>query len=65
MWTKEINPLQFLGLSNSAANNDMVSKIWTNGDTFIRVENIVGKGKIARYKQFLLFPTMFSKAASC
>ena len=23
------------------------------------VENIVGKGEIANYKQFLLFPTMF------
>ena len=26
------------------------------------VENIVGKWEIACYKQFLLFPTMFSKA---
>ena len=26
-----------------------------------RVENIVGKGEIARYEQFLLFPTVFSK----
>ena len=26
-----------------------------------RVGNIVGKGEIARYKQFLLFPSMFSK----
>ena len=29
------------------------------------VENIVGKGEIAHYKQFLLFPTMFSKAVYC
>ena len=29
------------------------------------VENIVGKGEIARYEQFLLFPTMFSKAVCC
>ena len=29
------------------------------------VENIVGKGEIARYEQFLLFPTMFSKALCC
>ena len=27
-----------------------------------RVENTVGKGKIARYKQFLLFPQCFQKA---
>ena len=26
-----------------------------------RVENIVGKGEIARYKQFLLFPQCFQK----
>ena len=26
------------------------------------VENIVGKGEIARYKQFLLFPQCFQKA---
>ena len=25
------------------------------------VENIVGKGEIARYKQFLLFPQCFQK----
>ena len=28
-------------------------------------ENVVGKGEIARYEQFLLFPTMFSKAFCC
>ena len=27
-----------------------------------RVENTVGKGKIAHYKQFLLFPQCFQKA---
>ena len=27
-----------------------------------RVENTVGKGHIARYKQFLLFPQCFEKA---
>ena len=27
-----------------------------------QVENTVGKGKIARYKQFLLFPQCFQKA---
>ena len=32
------NPVPYipiLGLSNSAANKDMMSKIWTNGDTII------------------------------
>ena len=28
-------------------------------------ENIEGKEEIARYEQFLLFPTMFSKAVCC
>ena len=33
-----LNPLPdmpILGFSNSAANKDMMSKIWTNGDTVI------------------------------
>ena len=29
---------------------------------FDRVENTVGKGEIARYEQFLLFPQCFQKA---
>ena len=29
-----------------------------------RVENIVGKGEIARYEQFLLFPQCFQKACT-
>ena len=28
-----------------------------------RVENIVGKGEIARYEQFLLYPQCFQKQA--
>ena len=31
---------------------------------FDRVENIVGKGEIALYEQFLLFPQCFQKACS-
>ena len=51
------------GSSNSAANENMMSKMWTNGDTIISLckKNIVGKGEIARYKQFLLFPRCFQK----
>ena len=30
-----------------------------------RVENTVGKGEIARYEQFLLFPQCFQKAWAC
>ena len=63
---KAFNPLPrmpILGSSNSAANKIMMSKIWTNRVQLSdRVENIVGKGEIACYKQSS-FPTMFSKAA--
>ena len=62
-WTGLFNPLPdtpILGSCNSAANKDLMSKIWTNGDTIIWwVENIVEKGEIACYKQFLLFPQCF------
>ena len=70
---KDVHPLPDkpnLGSSNSAANKDMMLKVWTNRDTIIWlsrkhcrkhwveiiVENIVGKGEIAHYEQFLLFP---------
>ena len=57
------NPLPhmlILGSSNSAANKDIMSEIWTNGYTVICLSrNIVGKGEIARYEQFLLFPLRF------
>ena len=34
------------------------------GKFFKRVENTVGKGEIARYEQFLLFPPCFQKTCS-
>ena len=40
----------------------MMSKMWTiEVQISVRVENIVGKGEIARYEQFLLFPKCFQK----
>ena len=33
------------------------------GEFSKRVENTVGKGEIARYEQFLLFPQCFQKTA--
>ena len=33
----------------------------TGIQSFERVENIVGKGEIARHEQFLLFPRCFEK----
>ena len=55
--------MPILGSFNLASNEDMMAKIWTNGDTIIRLsrENIVGKGEIACYNQFLLFPQYFQK----
>ena len=39
-----------------------MSKIWTNGVQLSDwIENIVGEGEIALYKQFLLFPQGFQK----
>ena len=38
-------------------------QIWRNGRKLSkRVENIVGKGEIAHYEEFLLFPQCFQKA---
>ena len=54
--------MQSMDSSNSTAKEDVMSKIWTNGDTISDlVENIVGKEEIARYEQFLLFPQCFQK----
>ena len=37
-------------------------KFYENGRMFFKwAENTVGKGKIARYEQFLLFPQCFQK----
>ena len=59
------NPLPhmpIMGFSNSAANENMMSKIWTNGVQLSdSIENIVGKEEIARHEQFLLFPQFFQK----
>ena len=42
---------------------DKNSKFDENGrKLFKRVENTVGKGEIAHYEQFLLFPQCFQKA---
>ena len=54
--------MAILGFSNSAANKNMMSNIWTNGEQLSDwVENIVGKEQIAHYEQFLLFPRCFQK----
>ena len=51
-----------LDSSNSAANKNMMSKMWTYGLQLSgRVKNIVGKGENACYEQFLRFSQCFQK----
>ena len=60
------NPLpdmQISDSSNSAANKDMMSKIWTNGDTNILLSRKhCGKRRNCSYHASSPFPTKFSKA---
>ena len=54
--------MPILGSTNSAANENMMSKILTNGIQLSDlVENIVGKEEIVHYEQFLLFLQCFQK----
>ena len=54
--------MPIFGSSNAPANKDMVSKYGQMGIQLSdRVENIVGKGGIARDEQFLLIPQCFQK----
>ena len=53
---------QILDASNLKEFEEDNFKFDENGRKFSRrVENIVGRGEIARYEQFLLFPAVFSK----
>ena len=59
-----LNPLPdmpILDSSSSTTNKDMMSKIWTNGDSQIsnRVENIVGKGKLLVTSNFSFSHNVF------
>ena len=57
------NPLSLtINFSNLKEFADDNFKFGGNGRKFSKqVENTVGKGEIARYKQFLLFPQWFQK----
>ena len=58
-----INPLEILDSSKLKEFADDNFKFDKNGRKLSkRVENTVGKGEIARYEQFLLFPQCFQKA---
>ena len=60
------NPLPhmpILGSSNSAASNDVMSKIWTNGDTIIWLSRKnCWKRRNCSLRPISPFPTMFSEA---
>ena len=64
----QINPFpkdKFLNLPNSKEFADDNFKSDENGRKFSkRVENTEGKGEIARYEQFLLFPQCFQKTCT-
>ena len=64
MWQRELFPSdEFSDSSKLKAFADDNFRFDENGGKFPkRVENTVGKGKIARYEQFLLFPQCFQKA---
>ena len=66
---KGVNPLPdtpILGSSNSASNKDMMSEIWTNGDTIIRLSRKhCGKRRNCSLLAISPLSTMFSKAVCC
>ena len=62
LWCWFLPDMPISGSSNSAPDKTMMSKIWTNWDTIIWwSRNFEGKGEIACYEQFLLFPQCFQK----
>ena len=58
--------MPILGSSNSAANKDVMAKIWTNGDT-INCFSIkhCGKSRNCSLRAISPFPTMLSKPVCC
>ena len=53
---------KFWTLPNSKSLQTTILNFDENGKKFFKwVENTAGKGEIARYKQFLLFPQCFQK----
>ena len=57
--------MSILGSSYSATNEDMMSKLWTNGDTIICLSRKhYGKRRNCSLQAISPFPTMFSKAVN-
>ena len=66
MMVNSLLDITLLGSSNSAANNNMMSKVWTNGYTVICLSGKhCGKRRNCSLRAISPFPTMFSKAACC
>ena len=59
--------MPILGFSNTAANKDMMSKVYTNGNTIIirLSRKHCGKRRNCSLRAISPFPTMFSKAVCC
>ena len=58
--------MPILSFSNSAANKDMMSNIWTNGDTIIWLSRkCSGKRRNCSLQAISYFLTMFSNAVCC
>ena len=63
---KPLPDILILGFSKSAANKDMQSKIWTNGDTVIRYSRKhFGKSRNHSLRAICPFLTLFSKPVCC
>ena len=67
LWIHKSSPKrQVLDSSKFTQFADEKYKFDENGRKFSkRVENTLGKGEMARYEQFLIFPTVFSKDLYC
>ena len=64
-WTLTFPKRQILDSSKLKESADDNFKFNENGRKFSKlVENTVGKGEIARYEQFLLFPQCFQKTST-
>ena len=58
--------MPILGSSNSAANTNMMAKIWPNWDTIIGLSRKhCGKRRNCSLQAIYPFPKMFSKAGCC
>ena len=61
-WVNPLPHMPIIGSSNSAANKDMIAKIWTNGDTINCLSSKhCGKKRNRLLRAISPFSTMFQK----